>query len=78
MYEVGPGCVYPYIVGEQKLEGVVRLWGSVIFGTCTTIGSITGKDNMSYYLVQSKEDYLSELKDPKLRVSVRCMCLISA
>jgi hypothetical protein len=78
MYQVGPGCVYPYIVGEHKLEGVIRLWGSVIFGTCTTIGSITGKDNMSRFLVQGKEDYLSWLKDHRLRVSVRCMCLISA
>ena len=39
----------------------------------------TGKDNMSTRLkIWSREELLSQLKDHRLRVSVRCMCLISA
>ena len=44
--------------------------------TCTTTGT-TGKDNMSGHLtVVNKDGYLSLVEDLKLRVSVRCMCLI--
>ena len=51
-------------------EGVVRLWSSlIIFGMCKTTGT-TGKDNMSgCWVIWSREDLLSRLKDRKLRVN---------
>ena len=64
-------------VKRVLLDYNIILKFDVNFGMCTTIGT-TGKDNMSVRLpVYSREYYLSRL-DHKLRVSVRCMCLISA
>ena len=40
-------------------------------------GPLTREDNMSGRLIVTSKEYrLSQLKDPRLRVSVRCMCLI--
>ena len=62
---------------EQGLDidrlATVRLWWCEFWSVHTTTAT-TEKDNMSI----SKEEYLSRLEDPKLRVSVRCICLIWA
>ena len=65
LHDVGRGC--------SQIMGFL-----LIFGTCTTTGT-TGKDNMSGgFKILSREELLSQRVDLKLRVSVRCMCLISA
>ena len=61
-------------------RGCSQIMGFIlIFGICVYTTGTTGKDNMSTRLiVWSRKELLSLLGDHKLRVSVRCMCLISA
>ena len=68
-----------FVCMRHDITDIGRECGTSDYGLeCAQLqGPLTREDNMSRRLiVVSREDRLSELKEPRLRVSVRCMCLI--
>ena len=75
-------CLYSVCVGggaqlsNANYDVTLSKFGDSPLIQCTTTGTVV-KANMSRRIpIYSRDDYLARM-DHKLRVSVRCMCLIS-